>query len=71
MRGHGSLMQAIRILREARRAGTLSGQEEAELTAMTAKDSELAAMIVNESELVAMSGNESLMDAIRSFGRLP
>ena len=48
-------------LRRARRAGKLSGEEEAEL----------AAMSTNDSELAAMSANDSLMQAIRMLGRVP
>ena len=53
--------QLARKLRRARREGKLSGEEEAELAAMSANDSELA----------AMSANDSLMQAIRTLGRLP
>ena len=53
--------QLAEELHRARRAGKLSGEEEAELAAMSANDSEPA----------AMSANDSLMQAIRCFGRLP
>ena len=48
-------------LRDARRAGKLSKEEESELATMGAHDSELP----------TMSGNDSLMEDIRTLGRLP